>query len=137
MASANGFPGLNFVSVESGVVDPVPSRDHGLAVAQHRGLQEHPELDLLPSEYFARTDQPTCFWDEQGSARSAIEQVGADHILFETDFPHPTGLTPGPASAALAPREHIRRGFVDLPEVDVRKVMYENAVRLYHLDCPV
>jgi predicted TIM-barrel fold metal-dependent hydrolase len=39
-------------------------------------------------------------------------------------------------AAALAPRDHIRRGFADLPEADVRKVMYENAARLYHLDCP-
>jgi predicted TIM-barrel fold metal-dependent hydrolase len=130
------FPRLNFVSVESGVgwipflLETMDWQWHNTGVPK-----EHPELDLLPSEYFARQIY-SCFWYEQASARSAIEQVGADHILFETDFPHPTGLTPGPASAALAPRDHIRRGFADLPEADVRKVMYENAARLYHLDCP-
>jgi uncharacterized protein len=131
------FPRLNFVSVESGV-GWIPFLLETMDWQwQNTGVpEEHPELDLLPSEYFARQIY-ACFWFEQASARSAIEQVGADHILFETDFPHPTGLTPGPASAALAPRDHIRRGFADLPEADVRKVMYENAARLYHLDCPV
>jgi uncharacterized protein len=130
------FPRLNFVSVESGVgwlpflIESMDWQWHNTGV-----VKEHPELKLLPSEYFARQIY-SCFWFEQGSARAAIELLGADHILFETDFPHPTGLTPGPASAALAPREHIRRNFSELPEDAVRKVLYENAVRLYHLDVP-
>ena len=63
---------------------------------------EHPELDLLPSEYFARQIY-SCFWFERASAATAIEQLGADHVMFETDFPHPTGITPGPASARRSP----------------------------------
>ncbi|MCU1499164.1 MAG: amidohydrolase, partial [Acidimicrobiales bacterium] len=67
------------------------------------------------------------------SARSAIEQLGADHVMFETDFPHPTGLTPGPASAAWAPREHLRVALAGLPDEDVRKVVHDNAATLYRL----
>jgi predicted TIM-barrel fold metal-dependent hydrolase len=128
------FPRLNFVSVESGVgwlpffVEFMDWNWRNTGIPQI-----HPELTLLPSEYFARQIY-SCFWFESGSAKAAIELLGADHILFETDFPHSTGLTPGPASAAVPPRDHLRANFADVPEADMRKVLYENAVRLYHLD---
>ena len=67
------------------------------------------------------------------SARAAIELLGADHVLFETDFPHPTGMTPGPASAARAPREHLRDALEGLSDADIRKVLHDNAAALYHL----
>ena len=98
------FPDLKFVSVESGVgwipflLEAMDWNFHNSGVAK-----EHPEFDLLPSEYFARQIY-SCFWFEERSARAAIELLGADHVLFETDFPHPTGMTPGPASARSAAR---------------------------------
>jgi predicted TIM-barrel fold metal-dependent hydrolase len=94
---------------------------------------EHPELELLPSEYFARQIY-SCFWFERASARAAIEQLGADHVMFETDFPHPTGITPGPASAALAPRDHLRVALSGMPDDTIRKVLHDNAAALYHLE---
>ena len=39
------------------------------------------------------------FWFEKASARVAIDEY-RDNILDETDFPHPTYMSPGPASAA-------------------------------------
>ena len=54
-------------------------------------------------------------------------------MLFETDFPHPTGMTPGPASAAVPPREHLRHALAGLPDEAVRNVLHDNAARLYHL----
>ena len=94
---------------------------------------EHPELELLPSEYFARQIY-SCFWFERASARAAIEILGSEHILFETDFPHPTGMTPGPASAAMPPRDHLRDALAGVPDADIRNVLHDNAARLYHLD---
>ena len=108
------FPDLKFVSVESGVgwipflLEAMDWNFHNSGVRK-----EHPEFDLLPSEYFARQIY-SCFWFERASARAAIEMLGADHVLFETDFPHPTGMTPGPASAAVAPREHLKRALAGL-----------------------
>lgn len=128
------FPELQFVSVESGVgwipflLESMDWQWHNTGVAK-----EHPEFELLPSEYFARQIYG-CFWYETKPARAAIDQLGADHILFETDFPHPTGMTPGPASAATTPREHIEAHFADLPRGDLEKILYKNAARLYHLD---
>jgi predicted TIM-barrel fold metal-dependent hydrolase len=127
------FPRLNFVSVESGVgwlpflLESMDWQFHNTGV-----VHEHPEFELLPSEYFARQIY-ACFWFERGAARAAIEELGADHIMFETDFPHPTGMTPGPASAASAPRDHLKQVLAGLPEADIRKILRDNAARLYHL----
>jgi predicted TIM-barrel fold metal-dependent hydrolase len=128
------FPRLKFVSVESGV-GWVPFLLEGMDWQFHNSGAhiEHPELELLPSEYFARQIY-SCFWFERASARAAIEQLGADHVMFETDFPHSTGITPGPASAALAPRDHLRTALAGLPDDAIRKVLHDNAAALYHLE---
>jgi uncharacterized protein len=128
------FPDLAFVSVESGVgwipyaLDALDWQWKNCGVAK-----EHPEYDLLPSEYFRRQIYG-CFWFETESARHAIERLGADNILYETDFPHPTSMSPGPASTALAPDEYLERTFGDLPEDTLRKILHDNAARIYHLD---
>jgi predicted TIM-barrel fold metal-dependent hydrolase len=128
------FPRLKFVSVESGV-GWVPFLLEGMDWQFHNSGAhiEHPELELLPSEYFARQIY-SCFWFERASARAAIEQLGADHVMFETDFPHSTGITPGPASAALAPRDHLRIALAGLPDDAIRKVLHDNAAELYRLE---
>ena len=107
--SATGSRDLNFVSVESGVgwipfaLDALDWQWKNCGVAL-----EHPEYDLLPTEYFKRQIYG-CFWFEVEPARFAIERLGDDNILYETDFPHPTSMSPGPASAAAAP-ERVPRG---------------------------
>ena len=130
---AERFPSLDFVSVESGVgwlPFLVEQMDwNWLGAGIHK---KHPELKLLPSEYFARQIY-SCFWFETETAKAAIRQLGADRILYETDFPHSTGMTPGPATGASAPRDYLRKHFSDMPEADMRKVLYSNAARLYHL----
>jgi uncharacterized protein len=127
------FPRLNFVSVESGV-GWVPFLLEGMDWQFHNAGAhlENPELELLPSEYFARQIY-SCFWFERASARAAIEQLGANHVMFETDFPHSTGITPGPASAALAPRDHLRVALAGMSDDTIRKVLHDNAAALYHL----
>src|SRR5690606_27987729 len=96
--------------------------------------KEHPEYDLLPSEYFRRQIY-SCFWFEHGETlETAIEWIGADNVLYETDFPHPTSMTPGPVSTALPPREFISTRLNTLPEDVLRKILHDNAAKLYHLD---
>jgi uncharacterized protein len=128
------FPDLNFVSVESGIgwipyaLDALDWQWKNCGVAR-----EHPEYELLPSEYFRRQIYG-CFWFEGDSARYAIDRLGADNILYETDFPHPTSMSPGPASTAVAPATYLETTFGDLPEESLRKILHDNAARIYHLD---
>jgi predicted TIM-barrel fold metal-dependent hydrolase len=127
------FPKLDFVSVESGV-GWIPFALEGLDWQYlNCGVhKEHPEYDLLPSEYFRRQIYG-CFWFERESALHAIEQIGADNVLYETDYPHPTSMSPGPATEATRPDEYLRRNFSGLDEASARKILHDNAARIYHL----
>ncbi len=127
------FPKLDFVSVESGaswVLFAIEAFDWQW---KNNGvLSEHPEYDLLPSEYFRRQIY-TCFWFESDGVKRAIE-LYPDNMLYETDFPHPTSMAPGPRSVAEHPRDYADRVLGDLPDETLRKVLHENAARVYHLD---
>jgi predicted TIM-barrel fold metal-dependent hydrolase len=128
------FPNLNFVSVESGIgwipfaVEALDWQWKNCGVAF-----EHPEYELLPSEYFKRQIYG-CFWFERETARDAIDFLGDDNILYETDFPHPTSMSPGPASDAQRPDEYLREVFSGVAVDSLHKILHDNAARIYHLD---
>jgi len=128
------FPDLNFVSVESGIGWIPFALDSLDWQWKNCGVHlEHPEYELLPSEYFARQIYG-CFWFETDTALAAIDRLGADNVLYETDFPHPTSMSPGPASSAIAPPDYLEANFGHLPEETLRKILHDNAARLYKLD---
>jgi predicted TIM-barrel fold metal-dependent hydrolase len=57
----------------------------------------------------------------------------ADRILFETDFPHPTCQSPGPATEGRAAKEYLAEALRDVSEHDRRLILHDNAARLYHV----
>jgi uncharacterized protein len=128
------FPDLNFVSVESGI-GWIPFALEALDWQwRNCGVgKEHPDYQLLPSEFFRRQIYG-CFWFENETAQSAIEQIGADNILYETDYPHPTSMSPGPASVAQRPDDYLRSAMSELDVTSVHKILHDNAARIYHLD---
>ena len=87
---------------------------------------------MLPSEYFKRQIYG-CFWFEGATGRAAIEQLGPDCILYETDFPHPTSMSPGPATSAVSAREYIADTLGSLDRGVLQKVLHDNAAKLYHV----
>ena len=128
------FPRLKFVSVESGVGWlPFALEALDWMWGECNVAKEHPEYDLLPSEYFRRQIYG-CFWFEHGPGlTTAIELLGADNILYETDFPHPTSMSPGPTSNALPPRRFISDRLGHLPADVLRKLLHDNAAAVYQL----
>ena len=66
-------------------------------------------LSLTPLEYFQRQIF-ACFWFEHGDITHSLELLGADNILFETDFPHPTCLYPDSMVAAAPALEKLSDG---------------------------
>jgi uncharacterized protein len=128
------YPKLNFVSVESGVgwlpflLANLDYQWKNCGVAQ-----EHPEYGLLPSEFFKRQFYG-CFWFERETLKPTIDILGPDNILYETDFPHPTSMSPGPASSAIKPSEYIEIVLKGLPRETQQKILHGNAARIYHLD---
>jgi predicted TIM-barrel fold metal-dependent hydrolase len=124
------FPTLRFVSVESGV-GMIPGALEAFDWQWRNGgvAEEHPEFDLLPSEYFRRQIFG-CFWYEEASAVAAVQQY-PDNMLFESDFPHPTCQHPGPKTPAVEPRDYVERVFGGLPDDVMGKVLGGNAAALY------
>jgi predicted TIM-barrel fold metal-dependent hydrolase len=124
------FPKLPLVSVESGagwIPYLLESMDWQW---RNNGVhQEHPEYDLLPSEYFRRQIYAS-FWFEQAGLAKAIE-LYPDNIMFETDYPHPTCQAPGPASAGTHPHLYAEQALAGIPEPTLAKVLQTTAEKLY------
>ena len=127
------FPNLDFVSVESGV-GWIPTLLEALDWQWHNagvGI-EHPEYELSPTEYFRRQIY-ACFWFERDMIGRSAE-LYPDNLMFETDFPHPTSMSPGPATIAVHPREYAAEALGDLPAPVIAKLLHDNAARVYRVD---
>jgi predicted TIM-barrel fold metal-dependent hydrolase len=123
------FPELKFISVESGI-GFIPfileAADHTFTYSNIR--QERPEFELLPSEYFRRQVYG-CYFFEEIAPQRLVDKIGADNILFETDYPHPVclyGNVREKIDAALGGQTDEVRG----------KLLWDNAARLYRVDPP-
>jgi predicted TIM-barrel fold metal-dependent hydrolase len=122
------YPRLNFVSVESGVgwlPFLIEACDYQMRENMPAGASG---LKLSPREYFERQIYAS-YWFENDCVAPAIEALGDDNIMFETDFPHPTCLHPGV-------REHVVRSLGALEPQTQRKVLHETAARLYDIPLP-
>ncbi len=124
------YPTIQFVSVESGigwipfVLEALDYQFTGNRVAEDR-----PEFDRLPSAYFTR-NVFACYWFEQTAPRRLLDSVGVDNILFETDFPHPTSLYGDEVGRCIA------SGLGECDDLTRRKILWENAAKLYKVTLP-
>jgi len=122
-------PDLQIVSVESGlgwIPFLMEALDYQLGEMSAKSLDA---LSIAPSEY-VRRQVHSCFWFEhRRGIGEAIDALGADHIMFETDYPHPTCTYPdGLVKAVEAVEPFGRDVMIDL--------LGGNAARLYHIDVP-
>jgi predicted TIM-barrel fold metal-dependent hydrolase len=121
------FPTLKMVSVESGVGwIPFILETMDYELWENAPVQAA-ELSRMPSEYFKDHWYAT-YWFEKnrGDIQSLVDAVGEDNVLFETDFPHPTCLYPSPL-------ETIEGKMLTLRPETRRKILGENAAKLYRL----
>lgn len=118
------FPRLRCAYMEAGC-GWLPSWLH--RIDEHlelAGANEFPELTMNATEYFKRN----CWIStecEDPFVADVIRWMGDDHIVFETDFPHPDSKYP-----------HATRHFLELlpdqiSEDAKRKILWDNAVDLY------
>jgi len=122
-------PRLRVVSVESGI-GWLPfvheALDHGFAYCNVRA--EKPEFEKKPSEYLREQIWACTFFEEYGPQR-LVDVIGADRIMFETDYPHPVclfGNVREKIDAALScHRTEIQR-----------KILFDNAAALYDVPTP-
>jgi len=83
------------------------------------------ELPKAPSEYYKNQVYVDTLSLHVPAMKCALEFLGADHLLFGTDYPHRASGTPEENFDALE-----RMG---LNEVEKAKIFGENAVKLFNL----
>ena len=120
-------PTLRFVCVESGVGwIPFVLESADYHFIRSKVGENRPEFTMLPSEYFRRQVYAN-YWFEKLEPWH-IEKLGADHIMFETDLPHPTCLHGDEVARA------IDTGLSAHPIELQEKILWRNAAALYGLD---
>jgi predicted TIM-barrel fold metal-dependent hydrolase len=114
------FPGLRIVMGEAGLgwIPYVLERMDYEWEDQFRNL----ELSRAPSAYWRRQMFATFQHDEVGIAN--LERIGAENIMWGSDFPHPDGVWPDS-------REHLAQQLGDLSPEIRHKIVFDNAARLY------
>jgi predicted TIM-barrel fold metal-dependent hydrolase len=83
---------------------------------------------MLPSEYFARQVYG-CYFFEEIAPQRLLDKIGVDNVLFETDYPHPVCLYGNV-------REKIDAGLAGQSAEVRRKLLFENAAKLYGVEAP-
>jgi predicted TIM-barrel fold metal-dependent hydrolase len=120
------WPKLKWVSVESGI-GWIPYVLERVDYEYREEFVGNEPPELPPAlELFQKGVYGT-FWFEDAGPIDLIPRIGADNILWETDFPHPTSLYPSPV-------ERSEEKLKDLPPDVLRKIMQDNAAKLYKID---
>jgi predicted TIM-barrel fold metal-dependent hydrolase len=119
------YPDLKWVSVESGIgwIPYVLERIDYEFREDLPGME--PQTKPTALEMFRKAVYGT-FWFENAGPNLLLDYLGADNIMWETDFPHPTCLYPSPV-------ERSAEALKDVPKDSLRKIMQDNAVKLYNL----
>ena len=94
--------------------------------------KEHPEYDLLPSEYFKRQVYGS-FWFERRAIGSALDAF-PNNVMWETDYPHPTSQYPSPNSIAVRPADFAEDALSGFDESVVRAILQDTPARLYNVE---
>ena len=89
---------------------------------------------LLPSEYFRRQVY-TMFWFEQ-TTLGLLEKY-PDNVMFETDFPHPTSLTPTPYTVGIPKPSDLISQSIDRYGEDLMRKVLETYSRLLPTRLPI
>jgi predicted TIM-barrel fold metal-dependent hydrolase len=80
------------------------------------------ELTMKPSDYWRRQCYATYQTDRIGV--KLVDEIGIENMMWGSDFPHPDGVWPDS-------QEFIARELGHLPAATRRKIVCENAGKLY------
>ena len=117
------FPNLGFLLLEAGG-GWVPTQLERMDEQVKAFPLEKRWLTMLPSEYFKRQCWVS-FEPEEWNLAACAEFLGADRVLWASDYPHPE-YHPGVV-------KEVQEAVAPLPDADQRKVLGDNAVAAYGL----
>jgi predicted TIM-barrel fold metal-dependent hydrolase len=117
------FPDLRIASIENGADWVIPFLDH-----LHDTYRKMPQMfEEDPVEAFKRNVYVAPFHEDD--IATLVDLLGADHLLFGSDYPHPEGLAE-PCSYV----DHLPK---DMPQDQVEMIMGGNLARIMRVDSPV
>jgi predicted TIM-barrel fold metal-dependent hydrolase len=116
------WPKLKIVSVESGA-GWIP---YMLEALEYMSVESGIEYDIAPREVFRRQIY-ACTFLERNNFTDLVRQVGADNIMFETDYPHPACLYPDGL-------DYMTDAISELSEEERFKIFSGNAAKAYNID---
>jgi predicted TIM-barrel fold metal-dependent hydrolase len=125
------FPKLKIVLSEAGIgwvpwlADQIEYRADEKAITYHDN--QWGGLDVTPVEVFRRNFFFTTFWDPTGF--KLIDDIGADHVMVEVDYPH--GDSTWPES-----QDVLSAQLGDLPERVTDQVTFGTACDVYRFGRP-
>ena len=117
------FPNLQVIALESGCGWLAYWLERMDEYFERYGFETPMQLDR-PSEYFHRQ----CWISMEPSEKiglTMMQLLGADRFLWASDYPH--------SDAEMGTVAQLKRNLAALPDSEFRKVLGENAVRLYGL----
>ena len=120
------FPRLRFAFLESGG-GWIPTQLQRMDEQVEAFPLERRWLSMLPSEYFARQCWAG-FEPEEWNLAACAERLGADRVLWASDYPHPE-YHPGVV-------DDVRAAVEPLTPDDRARVLGQNAVEMYGLPIP-
>jgi predicted TIM-barrel fold metal-dependent hydrolase len=121
------FPRLKLVSAEGDIAwipHLLARADKYYASRTRRG--HNLTLPMAPSEYFGRQVWATFIKDPLG-LQTYRYGAPVDRIMWSTDYPHPASFFPHS-------QEILEKDFINVPDGDKHKIVYENAAKLYAFD---
>ena len=83
-------------------------------------------LTMKPSDYWRRQCKATFQFDRIGTWEKSIEEMGAETLMWASDYPHTDGIWPESS-------KYIEEQFGHLPKDVVHKITCENAGKFYGL----
>jgi predicted TIM-barrel fold metal-dependent hydrolase len=117
------FPKLKVVFAESSLGWAAYEIEYADYQSEADGLQSE-GYDLKPSELFQRQCYFTCSYDRM--SLKVRSYIGAGNILWSSHFPMATSTWP-------KTRQNLKEAFANMPEDEKRRILWENAAKLYRL----
>ena len=114
------FPDLRIACIENGGSWVLPFLEH--LEQTHRMMPQ--AFDEDPIAAFKRNIYVNPFHEDD--LQGLIDEMGADHILFGSDYPHPEGLA--------EPCSYVDHLPADLPQEDVAKIMGGNLAEIMRVE---
>ncbi len=119
------YPNLRIVSVEGGIGWLPFFKERAQRVFQKHRAWIGAKMETGPEEWFGRNIFATFEQDEAGI--HARDLIGVDTLIWASDYPH--SETSWPNSM-----ESIQKTFQHVPEDQVRKIVHDNAAKLYDIE---